>query len=120
MALTGIGNIHTNEFKDVDLDSTPESIKTSSATFFGASMDNSANDEEEFIRGYDVGSSPSVGTTQPSFIAKAAKGQKRVYLSNMGIGFPLANGLFVACVEESGTSGSSSPDSDVTSTIWTS
>lgn len=114
------GFVETNTFSDLDVDATPEEIKTSSSTMFSIVADNSNNTVKVYIKIYNVSSSPTVGTTAPNYVIPIAAGAVLRHAFNGGKGVTMDTGIFVACVTSDGTSGSTAPTNAVTAEIKTS
>ena len=88
---------------------TPDVLDPNSGTLYKVEIDNTAGTSPVYVKGYDlaVGSTLTVGTTDPQWVFKCPIGVKRVYSSGEGSAY--ANGLKVACVTSPGTAGTVSP-----------
>ncbi len=118
MALTSIGNLHSNTYKDIDLDATAEVVGIGGLTLFAFEIDNTQNTVPVYLKVYE--GSPTVGSTDPDMVFCIPASSRRTHFMNNHVGVLLTSALNVACVTDPGTGGTTSPPNNVTGTFKTS
>lgn len=89
-----------------------QQVSTSSGIMYRVTVDNSGNSTEAvYLKIWDVGSSPTVGTTRPDFQFPAPISTKVCYMFPDGVAF--ANGLFYAVSKDAGVPTTNNPSSTV-------
>jgi hypothetical protein len=89
-----------------------QQVSTSSGIMYRVTVDNSGNSTEAvYLKIWDVGSSPTVGTTRPDFQFPAPVSKKVCYMFPDGLAF--ASGLFYAVSKEAGVPTTNNPSSTV-------
>jgi hypothetical protein len=93
---------------DTTADATAANNVTGAAsTIYYFEIDNTANvGDPVFFKVYDH-ASPTIGTTNPLIILRAAAGTKEYFVVPQGVGFSVA--LSYACVTTAGTAGTGNP-----------
>lgn len=99
------------------LDSTKQAVKTSSATVYFVTLDNSQNlGTNAVLKLYDAAlGSVTVGTTAPTLVLTAHPGEIAEKHDDQGIAFGTA--ITAACVQEGGDGGTTNPPKSVTAEI---
>lgn len=104
----------TRKHIDTDLDASAETVPTSTI-LYALEADNSANTDDVFIKIYNA--SPTVGTTDPYFVFKIPGGEVLTFGFSGGVEGHTLTAIFLACVTEAGTAGTTSPTNDVKVTL---
>ena len=99
--------------RDTDADGTSESnINTGAGILHLVRLDNTANASQAvFLKLYN-NTGPTIGTTVPDVVLRAAGGAV-VQMAIMQGGVSFGTGISFACVTAGGTGGTTSPTSDV-------
>lgn len=86
--------------EDTNLGTTAQVADGSSGAIHQVYIDNTNNDAQVYVKGYDTTGSVTVGTTQPDFVFPCAASSIRQFNFTSGIAY--ANGLKVACETDAG------------------
>jgi hypothetical protein len=96
---------------DTSTDATAAANVTGAASnLFYIEVDNTANSAASYFKVYNH-ASPTVGTTVPDIVVRAAASSKEYFICPQGV--TLGTGLSYACTTAGGTAGTGSPSSAV-------
>jgi hypothetical protein len=116
MSITQVTTPPYSIFTDNAAGGTIDGIKNSSAKIFWISADNTLNGSAVYVKIYGQASgNVTVGSTPPDLIMYVGGSSQETFHFPSGLIFP--NGLSVATVTTPGTSGNTSPSSNVILTI---
>lgn len=117
MSLSNYTQLGTKVWKDVDADSTIETL-TGALTIHALEIDNTQNTADSFLKIWD-NATPTL-TTPAEFILRVESGKKLpLILGSLFEGVTFTNNPAFACVTTGGDTGSTSPTNDVKVTFIT-
>jgi len=108
------GQRSTKRYQSAAVNATANSLPAgSSLTLDQVLIDNSANTHKVYLKVYN-NSGPTIGTTAPDCVLVCAAASTVAYTFSFGIAF---SNFSFACVQEAGTSGTTSPTNSVQASI---
>ena len=88
-----------------------DALTASGGSLFKVEIDNSANSSAVYLKLWDLTSTVTVGSTDPSYVFMCPASVTRVY--SCAKGAPYTTGMQAACVTTGGTAGNSNPTNPV-------
>jgi len=117
MEKTTVPSTRGSEIVEIDeANANYHAVTASAGTVYAVIIDNRANTTYPvFVKIYNV-AAPDVGETAPELLVFAPAGQKATWVQPVGWAFDTA--ISVACVQEAGTAGTTSPDTNGKVTVY--